>query len=673
MRSITALSIANDAIRAAVIADPYSDLPTIKHFQAIPLPNGAVVDGEVVDHDVVAGLLNTLVKRFKFPREDTALVYSSRRMVFREADFPYMSLNDLKSTLPFQAKGMIPLPIEESELDFVPLNVIDSEQGKQLHGILVATLRNGLEKTARTAEDAGFVITSIDAGPFALARLFADTNQQQTEAVVNISGNGTDVIVLENGQPAYMRVVPSGADDVTDAIANALSISFEDAERIKNQIGLQNVTGDERLEKAEEVIRETTAQLIVGIRNTLNLYDVDHAGGTISGVVLTGTGARLIGLPPVLASSINKVVRIGDPFIRFRLSKEVERQNIMAHAIDLGAVLGLVIGKKRGERTMSRKNNGSMKQIGSSHRGRRGKIKDNPNPETSDGEKTSILSMNISDIGKALRASSSKPSKKADLPAEWNVRANLLPRSIVTLNRDRAIKYLLSYVLIVVVVAAIAISAGMAVRVSWADHRVEEAQAKTLSLQKEKAEFKDVEDTLNSLSDSQRSRIAALYDEMDWMKVVDSLNGALPAGGQYTNLSLSSFQIGGSDASSHSATSSVWSGNGVISVDFTVLSPDFISAKDFIGNFAAIPTYKTGYVSSITENSDENGTTYTYTGTVSLKMDTNTTSRSDNAAGADEANRALQQQLRDSLNKAAAGESTDTTDSATATDETSNE
>lgn len=292
MRSITALSIANDAIRAAVIADPYSDLPTIKHFQAIPLPNGAVVDGEVVDHDVVAGLLNTLVKRFKFPREDTALVYSSRRMVFREADFPYMSLNDLKSTLPFQAKGMIPLPIEESELDFVPLNVIDSEQGKQLYGILVATLRNGLEKTARTAEDAGFVITSIDAGPFALARLFADTNQQQTEAVVNISGNGTDVIVLENGQPAYMRVVPSGADDVTDAIANALSISFEDAERIKNQIGLQNVTGDERLEKAEEVIRETTAQLIVGIRNTLNLYDVDHAGGTISGVVLTGTGAR---------------------------------------------------------------------------------------------------------------------------------------------------------------------------------------------------------------------------------------------------------------------------------------------------------------------------------------------------------------------------------------------
>ena len=302
---------------------------------------------EVVDAEVVTGLLKTLVQRFKFPRENTILVYSSRRMVFREADFPYMSLADLRSTLPFQAKGMIPLPIEESELDFVPLSVVDDEQnGKQLHGILVATLRGGLEKTAYTAEEAGFVITSIDAGPFALARLFSDTNQAQTEAVVNINGNCTDVIVLNNGKPAYMRVVPSGADDVSDAIANALSISFEDAERIKNQIGLQNVTGDERLEKAEEVIRETTAQLIVGIRNTLNMYDVDHADSTISGIILTGTGARLIGLPPVLASSINKMVRIGDPFIRFKLSKEVERQNIVAHAVDLGGVLGLVIGKK---------------------------------------------------------------------------------------------------------------------------------------------------------------------------------------------------------------------------------------------------------------------------------------------------------------------------------------
>ena len=657
MRAITALSIASDAIRAAVIADPYTDSPTIKHFQALPLPVGAVVDGEVVDAEVVTGLLKTLVQRFKFPRENTILVYSSRRMVFREADFPYMSLADLRSTLPFQAKGMIPLPIEESELDFVPLSVVDDEQnGKQLHGILVATLRGGLEKTAYTAEEAGFVITSIDAGPFALARLFSDTNQAQTEAVVNINGNCTDVIVLNNGKPAYMRVVPSGADDVSDAIANALSISFEDAERIKNQIGLQNVTGDERLEKAEEVIRETTAQLIVGIRNTLNMYDVDHADSTISGIILTGTGARLIGLPPVLASSINKMVRIGDPFIRFKLSKEVERQNIVAHAVDLGGVLGLVIGRSEVSVIM-KLDMKSKKNKANSHRGRGKEV---AYPDTSDGQKGTLLSMNVSDISNALKAGGiGKRSTAPENPADWTMRANLIPRSIVGLNRDRAIKYLLTYVLIGVLIVSLVVSVFMFAQSTWADHRVEVAQQKTISLQKEKAQFKDVEDTLNSLDDAQKAKIAMLYDEMDWMKVADSLNSSLPEGGQYTNLELKSFQIASSNNSSSSSdnTSTVWSGNGVISADFTIESPNFYSAKDFINNFASIPTYKTGYVSSITKNDSEGGTTYTYTGTISLVMDGNTTSRSDNSAGATQANRDLLAKLRASLDKAASGQS----------------
>ena len=82
-----------------------------------------------------------------------------------------------------------------------------------------------------------------------------------------------------------------------------------------------------------------------------------------------------------------------------------------------------------------------------------------------------------------------------------------------------------------------------------ADHRVEVAQQKTISLQKEKTQFKDVEDTLNSLDDAQKAKIAMLYDEMDWMKVADSLNSSLPEGGQYTNLELKSFQIASSNNS----------------------------------------------------------------------------------------------------------------------------
>ena len=268
--------------------------------------------------------------------------------------------------------------------------------------------------------------------------------------------------------------------------------------------------------------------------------------------------------------------------------------------------------------------------------------------------------MNVSDISNALKAGGiGKRSTAPENPADWTMRANLIPRSIVGLNRDRAIKYLLTYVLIGVLIVSFGGQRVHVRPIHMGGPRVEVAQQKTISLQKEKAQFKDVEDTLNSLDDAQKAKIAMLYDEMDWMKVADSLNSSLPEGGQYTNLELKSFQIASSNNSSSSSdnTSTVWSGNGVISADFTIESPNFYSAKDFINNFASIPTYKTGYVSSITKNDSEGGTTYTYTGTISLVMDGNTTSRSDNSAGATQANRDLLAKLRASLDKAASGQS----------------
>ena len=159
----------------------------------------------------------------------------------------------------------------------------------------------------------------------------------------------------------------------------------------------------------------------------------------------------------------------------------------------------------------------SKKNKANSHRGRGKEV---AYPDTSDGQKGTLLSMNVSDISNALKAGGiGKRSTAPENPADWTMRANLIPRSIVGLNRDRAIKYLLTYVLIGVLIVSLVVSVFMFAQSTWADHRVEVAQQKTISLQKEKAQFKDVEDTLNSLDDAQKAKIAMLYDEMDWMKV----------------------------------------------------------------------------------------------------------------------------------------------------------
>lgn len=222
----------------------------------------------------MTGLLRGLIKNAKFPK-DLALVYTSRRVVYREKTFPEMPLAELHDTLPFQVKNHIALPVDDSIIDFVPLTREEQAQGAVLHCMVVATLHTGAERTTTAIQNAGFAVRSVDVGAFSLARIFRDQSRDKAIAVVNVGSNSTDVIVLLQGHPVALRAVPSGADDITQAVAKALDILFEGALEIKNRISLQNVVGEERLEKAEEIIRDTTAQLIVGIRNTLNVYNTD--------------------------------------------------------------------------------------------------------------------------------------------------------------------------------------------------------------------------------------------------------------------------------------------------------------------------------------------------------------------------------------------------------------
>lgn len=345
MKPITALSLSNDAIRAAVIANPYTERPQILQYRTVGLPTGAVVDGEVVDPQTMTGLLRGLIKNAKFPK-DLALVYTSRRVVYREMTFPEMPLAELHDTLPFQVKNYIALPVDDSIIDFVPLTREEQAQGAVLHGMVVATLRTGVEKTTTAIQNAGFAVRSVDVSAFSLARVFRDQSRDKAIAVVNVGSNSTDVIILSQGPPVALRAVPSGADDITQAVAKALDIPFDGALEIKNRIGLQNVVGDERLEKAEEIIRDTTAQLIVGIRNTLNVYNTDHPAMVADDIVLVGAGSMLAGFPPVLASSTNKTVTIGDPFTHFIVGEDAKRQNINVHGPEYAAVLGLALGKR---------------------------------------------------------------------------------------------------------------------------------------------------------------------------------------------------------------------------------------------------------------------------------------------------------------------------------------
>src|SRR5207237_10275504 len=105
--------------------------------------------------------------------------------------------------------------------------------------------------------------------------------------------------VVHDGASVFARDVPFGGNNYTDAIAQRLSISVEQAEAAKrgHEVG---VNWDDLVPALESVSRELSLE----VQRTFDYFASTGDSERIGKIVLSGGGARLAGIEDFLASSL---------------------------------------------------------------------------------------------------------------------------------------------------------------------------------------------------------------------------------------------------------------------------------------------------------------------------------------------------------------------------------
>ena len=60
----------------------------------------------------------------------------------------------------------------------------------------------------------------------------------QVEALVDVGARVTNIVVHQGGVPRFVRILLMGGQDVTDAVAERMGVPQEQAEALKQQLGL---------------------------------------------------------------------------------------------------------------------------------------------------------------------------------------------------------------------------------------------------------------------------------------------------------------------------------------------------------------------------------------------------------------------------------------------------
>ena len=345
-RTAIGLDIGTSGVRAAELSFG-KDGVTLERFGQVAVPEGAVRDGEVVDAPSVANAIRQLWSHTGFSHKDVILGVANQRVIVRQVELPWMPPAELKNALPFQVQDFLPMPVDQAELDFLPLEDSAGENGQRMvRGLLVAAARELVLANVRAAEAAGLRPTMVDLTPFAVLRAMTPSQalDVDTVALVDVGARVTNIVVHSGGTPRFVRILLMGGQDITDAVADKLGLPHAQAEALKQDLNGRGADAAE-IATAGRAVESTAAAFVDEVRGSLDYYAASTPGGGVTRLVVSGGGSRLRGLADRLAHATRLPVDVGNPMASLRVGKTGLSPEQLSFVQPLAAVpVGLALG-----------------------------------------------------------------------------------------------------------------------------------------------------------------------------------------------------------------------------------------------------------------------------------------------------------------------------------------
>jgi len=270
--------------------------------------------------EAVAAAVATAMEEVRVGRALVVAGAPTQLSTVRNLDVPFSDEVKIRQVVKTEVEPHLPFSAEDIVVDYcltgvereapageegipVPTNLLITAVQKKLVGDLLGTVR-GDELDAEVVE-VEFM------GAFSAVRTLAPETVEGGELIIDIGAVKTSVIFARKGCPLAVRAFNFGGDILTQALAEAKSASFTDAEHDKKAI--EDPLGPtEEASDAGRVLADALAGLRRGLDQTLRFFSGQVGEVDYDRVMLTGGSAALKGLDAWLAAALGKDVAVLD-------------------------------------------------------------------------------------------------------------------------------------------------------------------------------------------------------------------------------------------------------------------------------------------------------------------------------------------------------------------------
>lgn len=310
----------------------------------------------------------------KFNAKYCVISVNGESIIVRYIQLPKMPEDELKNALRWEAEEYIPYSLDEVNIDSV---ILGAASDNKVDVLLVCSKKELLNDYIQVARDVNLTPLVVDVDSFAFLNCYEETYQptpQDCVALVNIGAQTTNINIYSRGTSRFSRDISIAGDTVTNAISQKTGVDQKKAEEIKFLLGapmpderesteeeesslissirgtVERMTGtdmvDESLDaNATKAIKNVMTNLSGEIRRSIQFFENQSGGTTVSKVILGGGTSRMNNITTYLSRELELEVQLFDPMRSIQAGSGVDISTLQTYKEHLSVSLGLAMRK----------------------------------------------------------------------------------------------------------------------------------------------------------------------------------------------------------------------------------------------------------------------------------------------------------------------------------------
>jgi type IV pilus assembly protein PilM len=308
-RATVALDVGSNIVKCLRI-DHSGERPRITNFAMVDLLPEAIVEGEIMDRDMVIDAIRECLGRAEITDDAVVSSVGGRSVIVKKILMDQMAEEDAREAILWEAEQHVPFDIDDISLDF---QIVRNDVGaNQMEVLLVAAKKDTIQSHADLLRDAELKPQIVDVDAFAVQNCWESTNGGPSDDVVgmiNIGADVTSVCIMQNGVPYFTRDLAVGTNRFVEEIQKEFGVGLDEAREIASFPEKAEVEES----RMASVLVEVAEDISTGVERSLSFLRTSGDAESIDRVVLSGGGSRFPGLAEFLHERHDVEVETSDP------------------------------------------------------------------------------------------------------------------------------------------------------------------------------------------------------------------------------------------------------------------------------------------------------------------------------------------------------------------------